>query len=229
MPSSVEASAATGTTARPSLASGAMCSSRFSLDRLTATTVAPASAAIRLTAVPMPPPPAPDTTTMRPASLRSSSILNCPDKIRYSAYCRTLFRSSNPLVKASDAAFATIVWTRRKLIPSEVVRYRAPNPTTADGWCVEHLTAPSRLFGANGLRTGPDGRVYVAQVTGSQISALDLATGVVEEVSAKGGDIIAPDDVAFGDDGTLFATEVMDGRVSARDTAGRTRVLRADL
>ncbi|MGB2922410.1 MAG: SMP-30/gluconolactonase/LRE family protein [Mycobacterium sp.] len=108
-------------------------------------------------------------------------------------------------------------------------RYVAQDPSAAQGWQLDRVTAPSRLFGANGLRTGPDGRIYVAQVTGSQISALDLATGVVDTVSAKGGDIIAPDDVAFGDDGTLFATEVMDGRVSARDSAGRTPVLRDDL
>jgi sugar lactone lactonase YvrE len=109
------------------------------------------------------------------------------------------------------------------------VRYRSPNPTTADGWRLERLTAPSRLFGANGLRTGPDGRVYVAQVTGSQISALDLGTGQVDTVSARGGDIVAPDDVAFDSRGNLYATEVMDGRVSVRDDAGRTRVLRDDL
>ncbi len=77
-------------------------------------------------------------------------------------------------------------------------RYSCTAPTAADGWRLERLTAPSRLFGANGLRTGPDGRVYVAQVTGSQISALDVGTGRVETVSAKGGDIVAPDDVAFG-------------------------------
>ena len=91
------------------------------------------------------------------------------------------------------------------------------------------LTPPSRLFGANGLRTGPDGRIYIAQVTGSQISALDIHTGQLETISAKGGDIIAPDDVAFGPRGDLFATEVMDGRVSVRGTDGRTRVLRADV
>jgi sugar lactone lactonase YvrE len=108
-------------------------------------------------------------------------------------------------------------------------RYPAANPTAADGWRLERLTTPSRLFGANGLRTGPDGRVYVAQVTGSQISALDLATGRLDTVSAKGGDIIAPDDVAFDPNGNLYATEVMDGRVSVRDTGGRTRVLRDDL
>jgi sugar lactone lactonase YvrE len=122
------------------------------------------------------------------------------------------------------------------LIPSEVMttsvdhaRYTVPNPAAADGWRLERLTAPSRLFGANGLRTGPDGRIYVAQVTGSQISALDLETGQVDTVSAKGGEIIAPDDVAFDSSGNLYATEVMDGRVSVLDTGGRTRVLRDDL
>jgi sugar lactone lactonase YvrE len=108
-------------------------------------------------------------------------------------------------------------------------RYSAANPTTADGWRLERLTAPSRLFGANGLRTGPGGRVYIAQVTGSQISALDLKTGQLDTVSAKGGDIIAPDDVAFDPRGNLYATEVMDGRVSVREPGGTTRVLRDDL
>jgi sugar lactone lactonase YvrE len=108
-------------------------------------------------------------------------------------------------------------------------RYTAASPTTAEGWRLERLTAPSRLFGANGLRTGPDGRIYVAQVTGSQISALDLGTGQVDTVSAKGGDIIAPDDVAFDSSGNLYATEVMDGRVSVRDAGGRTWALRDDL
>jgi sugar lactone lactonase YvrE len=105
----------------------------------------------------------------------------------------------------------------------------ATTPTAAEGWRLERVTTPSRLFGANGMRTGPDGRVYVAQVTGSQISALDLATGQIETVSAKGGDIIAPDDVAFDANGNLYATEVMDGRVSMLDTSGRARVLRDDL
>ena len=105
----------------------------------------------------------------------------------------------------------------------------AVTPTVADGWRLGRVTAPSRLFGANGLRTGPDGRVYVAQVTGSQISALDLGTGGVYTVSANGGDIIAPDDVAFDPRGNLYATEVMDGRVSVLDTNGRARVLRDDV
>lgn len=110
-------------------------------------------------------------------------------------------------------------------LPREV----AGAASIAPGWRLDRVTEPSRLFGANGLRTGPDGRVYVAQVTGSQISALDVASGELAVVSARGGDVVAPDDVAFDADGTLYATEVMDARVSALDASGRSRVLRDDL
>ena len=102
-------------------------------------------------------------------------------------------------------------------------------PRLAVGWSLERVTPPSRLFGANGLRTGPDGRIYVAQVTGSQISALDVGTGLLETVSPMGGEIVAPDDVAFDARGNLYATEVMDGRVSVLGADGRSRVLRDDL
>jgi len=108
-------------------------------------------------------------------------------------------------------------------------RELAGTPAAAPGWRLERVSEPSRLFGANGLRTGPDGRVYIAQVTGSQISALDVTTGELAVVSARGGDVVAPDDVAFDASGTLYATEVMDARVSALDASGRSRVLRDDL
>jgi sugar lactone lactonase YvrE len=99
----------------------------------------------------------------------------------------------------------------------------------AEGWTLQRLTQPSRLFGANGLRTGPDGRIYVAQVSGSQISAIDVETGAVEAISAKGGDIVAPDDLVFDPDGNLYATEITEGRVSVRAPNGTTRVLQGDM
>ncbi|RYG15102.1 gluconolaconase, partial [bacterium] len=87
-------------------------------------------------------------------------------------------------------------------------RYRATNPPAmAEGWSFERLTPPSHLFGANGMRTGPDGRIYVAQVSGSQISAIDVASGVIEVVSPLGGDIVGPDDLDFGPDGKIYAIE----------------------
>ncbi|MEY4509987.1 MAG: hypothetical protein RLZZ450_2109 [Pseudomonadota bacterium] len=109
-------------------------------------------------------------------------------------------------------------------------RYTASKaPHVANGWSLEPLTPPSRLYGANGLRTGPDGRIYVAQVAGSQISALDVATGAIETITAMGSDVGAPDDTAFDAQGNLYITEYYDGRVSVRETSGKTRVLRDDV
>lgn len=95
----------------------------------------------------------------------------------------------------------------------------------APGWTLERLTPPSRLFGANGLRTGRDGRIYVAQVAGSQVSAVDPDTGAVETISPMGGPIVGPDDLAFDDEGVLYATEITRGRVGARLPDGRYRVV----
>ncbi|MFA5941127.1 MAG: SMP-30/gluconolactonase/LRE family protein [Sinimarinibacterium sp.] len=109
-------------------------------------------------------------------------------------------------------------------------RYPATGSSiVAEGWRLERLTPPSRLFGANGLRTGPDGRIYVAQVSGSQISAIDVDSGAIETISPKGGDIVAPDDLAFDDAGNLYATEITEGRVSMRAPDGTTRVIYGDI
>lgn len=109
-------------------------------------------------------------------------------------------------------------------------RYAAPGPAmAADGWRIDRLTPPSRLFGANGIRFGPDGRLWVAQVGGSQISALDVDTGDVAVISPKGGGIVAPDDLAFDDAGNMFATEITEGRVCRRAPNGEVRVIRGDI
>src|SRR6185312_2012142 len=90
-------------------------------------------------------------------------------------------------------------------------RYSASKPLqAAAGYHVERCTPPSRLYGANGLRTGPDGRVYVAQVAGSQISALDIGSGALETISPMGSDVVAPDDLAFDSRGNMYVTEYYD-------------------
>lgn len=115
-------------------------------------------------------------------------------------------------------------------MPASNGRYTNSQPArAAEGWALQRLTPPSRLFGANGLRTGPDGRIYVAQVSGSQISAIDVTTGDVEAFSPKGSDIVAPDDLAFDAEGNLYATEITEGRVSMRARNGTTRVIQGDM
>lgn len=115
-------------------------------------------------------------------------------------------------------------------MPQQFVRYSAGNPVTlAQGWTMERLTQPSRLYGANGIRTGADGRIYVAQVSGSQISAVDVDSGAVEAISPMGGEIVAPDDLVFDAEGNLYATEITEGRVSMRKPNGETRVVYGDM
>jgi sugar lactone lactonase YvrE len=108
-------------------------------------------------------------------------------------------------------------------------RYTAPPATVAEDWTLTRLTPPSRLFGANGLRTGADGRLYVAQVPGSQVSAVDVDSGVVETISPMGGSIVAPDDLVFDDAGNLYLTEITLGRVTMLNADGTTRVINGDM
>lgn len=108
-------------------------------------------------------------------------------------------------------------------------RYKAATaPALAEGWSIERLTQPSRLHGANGMRTGADGRIYVAQVAGNQISAVNPDTGEIEAIIPMGGDIVGPDDLVFDDDGNLYITEITEGRVSVHSPNGVTKVLYGD-
>ena len=67
-------------------------------------------------------------------------------------------------------------------------RYVAPNPTAADGWRLERLTEPSRLFGANGLRTGPDGRNWKVRVVieGEKLDATGMLVDFLDVKSLMG-------------------------------------------
>lgn len=95
----------------------------------------------------------------------------------------------------------------------------------AAGWQITHISPPSGLFGANGMRVGPDGRLYVVQAFGSQVSAITITTGACETISPVGGPIVAPDDIVFDSRGVMYVTEVMSARVSARTPDGKTRVI----
>jgi sugar lactone lactonase YvrE len=105
----------------------------------------------------------------------------------------------------------------------------APSATTAEGWSLSRATPPSRLFSANGIRTGADGRIYVAQVAGSQVSAIDVDTGVIETISPMGGGIVGPDDLAFDEAGNLYCTEITQGRVVMRTPRGEVSVIHGEM
>ncbi len=79
------------------------------------------------------------------------------------------------------------------------------------------------------MRWGDDGRLYVAQAFGSQISSVNVEDGTASIVSAADGPIVAPDDLAFDSKGNLFVTEVMSARVSAIRPNGDVDVIANDM
>lgn len=99
-------------------------------------------------------------------------------------------------------------------------RYAASMPwDVAAGLTITRVTPPSRLYGANGIRTGADGRIYGARVSGSQINAIDINTGAMETISPMGSAIVAPDDLVLDSRGNAKTTTT--------DTAHR-RVVESD-
>jgi len=108
-------------------------------------------------------------------------------------------------------------------------RYSGPQAVMAEGWTCERLTPPSRLYGANGIRAAADGRIWVAQVPGSLVSAVDPDSGAIEVISGIGGDIIAPDDLVFDGAGNLYCTEITEGRVCMRTPDGAVSIVHGDM
>lgn len=105
----------------------------------------------------------------------------------------------------------------------------AREPQAASGWNIARLLPASGLYGANGMSVGPDGRLYVTQAFGSQVTAVEVRDGAMEIISPLGGPIVAPDDVGFDSHGTMYITEVMSARVCARTPDGKTRIVADNL
>jgi sugar lactone lactonase YvrE len=107
--------------------------------------------------------------------------------------------------------------------------YHPEPPRVAAGWKFEIVVPPSLLFGANGMTFGPDGRLHVGQVHGSQVTAIDVDSVRAELFAPMGAGIVTPDDCIFMADGTLFATSPVFNKVTARDANGSYRTVYEDL
>jgi len=95
-------------------------------------------------------------------------------------------------------------------------QYGAISPRAADGWAFDTLVLPNPLYGSNGIRFAPDGRLWITQVNGDQITAWDPADGALRIADPMGSPMEGPDDLAFDSAGTCFVTETMNNRVSSR-------------
>jgi sugar lactone lactonase YvrE len=109
---------------------------------------------------------------------------------------------------------------------------QADAPSTVDaavaaaGHRIEVLATGSRISGANGMQVGPDGRLYVASVVGSELLVLDTADGRVVRRFTHADGVEGPDDVAFAPDGSVYWTSILSGEVAGFRPDG-TRVVAA--
>lgn len=102
----------------------------------------------------------------------------------------------------------------------------APAPTISPPQ-PQALLGPSDIGGANGMRIGPDGKLYVGAVLSQALFRVDLKTGAVETV-AEGTDAGA-DDLDFLLDGSLVWAAHMDGALMIQSPDGQKRVLVSDM
>jgi sugar lactone lactonase YvrE len=85
--------------------------------------------------------------------------------------------------------------------------------TAAEGYEIVELVRGAALHSANGAYVGPDGRLYVASFFGGEIVAFDVDSGEVVRRYGPEAGVVAPDDVTFGPDGSMYWTDLMIGEV----------------
>lgn len=85
---------------------------------------------------------------------------------------------------------------------------------------VEVLVRGAPLPGADGMVFDTHDRLYVASVPGREIVAMDPRTGRVTDRYGPDAGVQAPDDVAFGPDGSLYWTDLLTGEVGRREPDG---------
>jgi streptogramin lyase len=85
---------------------------------------------------------------------------------------------------------------------------------------VEVLVRGAPLHGANGMVFDTQDRLFVASLAGREIVAMDPRTGRVVNQYGPDAGVQAPDDVAFGPDGSLYWTDLLTGEVGRRTADG---------
>lgn len=120
-------------------------------------------------------------------------------------------------------AAAIAMWTNVVALPA------LAGPGQTHGWKTAVLVEGAPLKGgSNGLAFDAKDALYVANVFGGTISVIDADTGeLLDQLGASHG-IVAPDDLHFGPDGSLFWTDLAIGAVSRRSPGAGGVVSSAD-
>ena len=85
---------------------------------------------------------------------------------------------------------------------------------------LETFVTGAEIAGVNGMHFGPDGYLYAASVTGSDISIIDTKINKIIKRYDQSDGVIGPDDVAFNSKGEFYWTSILTGEVAGFDLKG---------
>ena len=85
---------------------------------------------------------------------------------------------------------------------------------------LETFVTGAEIAGVNGMHFGPDGYLYAASVTGSDISIIDTKTNKIIKRYDQSDGVIGPDDIAFNSKGEFYWTSILTGEVAGFDLEG---------
>ncbi len=85
---------------------------------------------------------------------------------------------------------------------------------------LELFVSGAEIAGVNGMHFGPDGYLYAASVTGSDISIIDTKTNKIIKRFDQSDGVIGPDDVAFNSKGEFYWTSILTGEVAGFNREG---------
>ncbi len=89
---------------------------------------------------------------------------------------------------------------------------------------VKTLVKGANINAANGIDVGPDGNLYVASVSGQNITVINKTSGkIIERITGNPGNgVESPDDVVWNPDGTaIYWTDLIIGEVGRMDMTTR--------
>ena len=107
-----------------------------------------------------------------------------------------------------------------KFLINTLLMFLLANCSNNDASKLEVFITGAQIAGVNGMHFGPDGYLYAASVTGSDISVIDTENNKIIKRYGQSDGVIGPDDVAFNSKGEFYWTSILTGEVAGFDING---------
>lgn len=104
-----------------------------------------------------------------------------------------------------------------------------PPQATSGGVQPNVLVTGAHIRSPNGIKVGPDGKLYVASTNERAVLVVDPDTGEILKRYGHEAGVRGPDDVAVAPDGSIYWTDIFEGRVGRLGADGSMRSQMVDV